>query len=107
MHDKEKNNQTKIRLKEVNLDKISDIFKILSDKTKLKIIIALLEQEICVHDLVDISESTQSNVSHALAKMKKLKILKDKKIGKHIFYQIYDSHIIELLNLVLTHSKEC
>lgn len=107
MHNHENNILIKNKLESANLDILIEFFKILSDKTKLKIIIALLNDKHCVHDLCEIVDSTQSNISHALAKMKVLNIVKEEKVGKHVFYEVFDEHIKSFLEIALTHMEVC
>jgi ArsR family transcriptional regulator len=107
MHNHELNTKLKEEINNIDLLKLTEIFKVLGDNTKLKILLALCDSKKCVHDLIDIVESSQSNISHALSKMKKYNILKEEKTGKHVFYDYYDDHIKELVSIAIHHIKEC
>jgi len=91
---------------ENELLQISNIFKALSDQTRVKILYALLEYEICVGEMVNILELQQSHVSHQLRVLKKYGIVDFKKDKKMSFYYIKDNYIKELLNTLLKEKKE-
>lgn len=83
------------------LVEISNIFKALSDPTRVKIVYALLEYQICVGEMVNLLEIPQSHVSHQLRILKKFGIVDFEKDKKMSFYYIKDEYIRELLNLIL------
>lgn len=85
---------------------ISDIFKALSDSSRLKIILALLSQELCVCDIVDIVNMSQSAVSHQLRTLRNSKLVKFRRDGKMIFYSIDDHHVENLIKQTLEHIRE-
>lgn len=73
--------------------KLADLFKALGDPTRVKIIYALLQNELCVHDLTVVLEMEQSAVSHQLRYLLNLRIVKRRKSGKTVFYSLDDNHI--------------
>lgn len=85
---------------------ISDIFKALSDSSRLKIILTLLNQELCVCDIVDIVNMSQSAVSHQLRTLRNAKLVKFRREGKMIFYSIDDHHVENLIKQTLEHIRE-
>ena len=76
---------------------IADLFKVLGDSSRVKILYYLLQQELCVCDLSVLVGSSQSAVSHQLRVLRNFKIVQGTKIGKQVIYKICDPHIKELL----------
>lgn len=66
-------------------DAAADIFKALGDATRVKMIYALMQQELCVHDLTQVLDMGQSAVSHQLRYLRNLRIVKRRKKGKSCF----------------------
>lgn len=85
---------------------VSEIFKALSDPTRLKIVLALSIEELCGYDLVKLLGITKSGVSHQLRILKNLRIVKYRKEGRHIFYSLDDEHIENLIKQTFIHAKE-
>ena len=88
-----------------DIAQIADIFKALSDPSRLKIVLALLNQEHCVCDIAAICGQTDSGVSHQLRLLRTLKIVKNRRSGKIIYYSIDDDHVISLINMSLHHVR--
>lgn len=88
------------------INKMSELFKVFGDLTRMKIITALLNNELCVGDIADITDSTQSAISHQLIVLKKAKLVKYKKNGKNIVYSLDDEHIYQIYNIVKNHIEE-
>lgn len=89
----------KVKEKLIDDDKIIDIaelFKVFADSTRIKIINALLENELCVCDITYLINSTQSAVSHQLRILKSSKLIKYRKVGKIVYYSIADNHVKEI-----------
>lgn len=84
---------------------LSDIFKALGDPTRVKLIYALLQSELCVHDLTVILGMGQSAVSHQLRYLRNLRVVKRRKAGKTVFYSIDDGHIEQIFTQTLQHVK--
>ncbi len=85
---------------------LADFFKVFSDSTRIKIINALLYQELCVCDIAAITNSTQSAISHQLKTLKQAKLVKYKKIGKIVYYSLDDNHIKEIFEKGCEHIDE-
>lgn len=75
------------------LVELAELFKALSEPSRLKIIQALLNRELCVCDLCDVLGMQQSAVSHQLRVLRNLRIVKRRKEGKMMYYSIDDQHI--------------
>jgi DNA-binding transcriptional ArsR family regulator len=84
---------------------MADIFKALSDPSRLKIVLALLNREHCVCDIAVICNQTDSAISHQLRILRTLKIVKNRRDGKMLYYTIDDDHVKKLINMSLDHVK--
>lgn len=99
----------KIKKSLINEDTIFDMaefFKVFGDSTRMKIISALLKDELCVGEIAMITNSTQSAISHQLRVLKQAKLVKYKKVGKTVYYSLDDDHIYQIYNLVKEHIEE-
>ncbi len=85
---------------------LSDLFKVLGDMTRVKLLSALLKSELCVCDLSEIIGMGQSAVSHQLRVLRAAKVVKYRREGKSIFYSMDDAHIKELFEVALCHISE-
>ena len=85
---------------------LSDFFKILGDSTRLQLLMALEQSELCVTDLAYLLNMTISAVSHQLKSLKTAKLVKIKKKKKSVFYSLDDDHIKKLLSVSLEHLRE-
>ncbi len=85
---------------------MADMFKLFSDSTRLRIICAILNSELCVCDLCELLNLTQSNVSHQLQLLRNSKLVKYRKEGKQVFYSLQDNHVEKIIRMALEHIKE-
>ena len=88
------------------LYELSDLFKLFGDSTRLSIIWALSESEMCVCDLCALLAMKQPAVSHQLKNLKQSRIVKARRDGKIVYYRLEDEHIRILLNLGMEHTQE-
>ena len=91
---------------EAHLDELADIFKLFGDGTRLRILWALSESEMCVCDICALLQMKQPAVSHQLKNLKQARIVKSRRDGKVIYYSLDDDHIRKLLNLGMEHIQE-
>jgi len=89
-----------------HLLQLADTFKLLGDPTRLKIIMALTEEELCVCDLASLLGVTRSAVSHQLRLLRNLRLVKFRRAGKIVYYSIDDEHISKLIKAGLEHVRE-
>ena len=82
---------------------IAEVFKVFGDTTRMKIISALLEAELCVGDIAEITNSTQSAISHQLRVLKQAKLVKFRKEGKIVYYSLDDEHVSEMYEMAKRH----
>jgi ArsR family transcriptional regulator len=90
----------------VALYELADLFKLFGDSTRLGIIWALSESEMCVCDLCALLKMKQPAVSHQLKNLKQTRIVKARREGKVIYYSLDDEHIRKLLNFGMEHVSE-
>lgn len=106
--EKEKVTTIKNRMKpDQFFHELAETFKALSDPTRAKIIFALChENELCVHDIAAIIETTNSAISHQLRILRNMKLVKYNKVGKVAFYSLDDIHINNLFAEGLRHMED-
>ena len=85
-------------IKEVDALKLSEVFKVLGDPTRIKIIYALTKCDLCVCDIAETISMTQSAVSHQLRLLRSMRVVKYRKEGKSVFYSLDDEHILQLFS---------
>lgn len=85
---------------------LAEFFKVFADSTRMKIIYALLNKELCVGDIANIVNTTQSAISHQLRILKQAKLVKFKKEGKLVYYSLDDEHIREIVMKGRNHIEE-
>ena len=93
-------------LRENEIDDLATIFKIFSDNTRLKIMCAIMEKELCVYDLCELLSLTQSNVSHQLQILRINKLVRYRKEGKQVYYTVKDDHVKKIISIALEHIRE-
>ncbi|MGC8955239.1 MAG: ArsR/SmtB family transcription factor [Fervidobacterium sp.] len=84
---------------------LSEFFTLLSEPTRLKIILQLIDSEKSVSQLVDTLQMSQSSVSHQLRILRQGRIVKFRKIGKNVFYSIDDEHVESIIKQAAEHLK--
>jgi ArsR family transcriptional regulator len=85
---------------------LTETFQVLSDQTRLRIVLALIKQELCVLDIAAVLGISESAVSHQLRLLKTLRLVKQRKDGKMVFYSLDDGHIEDLIQVALHHTSE-
>ena len=84
-------------------NKVSIFFKTVGDETRLKILYALDNNEMCVCDIAVLLNTTKSNVSHQLKLLKDNGLVKSRKCGKEVFYMLDDLHVSNVVEVATTH----
>ena len=84
----------------------SDFFKAISDKTRLRILTALVSAELCVCDIATLLGMSQSAISHQLRFLKQARLVKSRKNGKTVYYALCDDHIQTILAQGIAHVQE-
>lgn len=78
---------------EEELYDLAELFKVFGDSTRIRILFVLFEAEVCVCDLAQALQMTQSAISHQLKILKQSKLVKSRREGKSVFYSLADSHV--------------
>jgi len=89
------------------LSETADVFSLLGDYTRIRILQALSTTELCVCDLAAILEATSSAVSHQLRLLRAKGIVKYRREGKVVYYSLADEHVHQLLTQMIQHIEEC
>ena len=97
----------KRRPDEAVLSEVAEIFKLLGDPTRVKILQALSVTELCVCDLAALLEMTSSAISHQLRLLRARGIVRFRKDGKIVYYSLDDNHVQTLVDVSLRHAEEC
>lgn len=85
---------------------LADLFRIFADSSRIKILYALYESELCVGAITQALGMTQSAVSHQLRALKQAKLVKNRREGKTIFYSLADDHVVTILAQGMEHITE-
>ena len=85
---------------------LAELFKVFGDSTRIKILYALFEAELCVCDIAQLLGLTQSAVSHQLRVLKAGRLVKPRKEGKTVFYSLADDHVRTLIAQGMDHINE-
>ena len=88
------------------LYELSDFFKVMGDSTRIQLLWALEESELCVNDLTYLLNMTKSAVSHQLKVLRTAKLVRPTKKGKNVFYALDDEHVKHILEKALEHVLE-
>ena len=88
---------------ELILLKLSEVFKIIADPTRINILCCLDGQEMCVCDIANALNISKSLVSHQLAVLRKNEIVKSRRSGKEVYYTLDDEHISKLYEIGVEH----
>lgn len=86
--------------------KLSELFKMFADPTRIKLLNALYISEMCVCDIAACLNMTHSAISHQLRLLKMYNLVKSRKEGKVVYYSLADSHVTDILSIGLEHTNE-
>ncbi|HIZ57354.1 MAG TPA: metalloregulator ArsR/SmtB family transcription factor [Candidatus Faecalibacterium gallistercoris] len=88
------------------LYELADLFRVFGDSTRIKILYALHDQELCVQDIASQVGLSQSAVSHQLRVLKDSKLVRFRRDGKTVYYALDDDHVRSILSLGMEHIEE-
>lgn len=91
---------------ETQLYDLAELFKVFGDSTRIRILFVLFEAEVCVCDLAQALNMTQSAISHQLKILKQNKLVKSRREGKSIFYSLADDHVRTIIAQGCEHIEE-
>jgi ArsR family transcriptional regulator len=89
-----------------NLDSLGEFFKVFTDTSRLKILYALGAGELCVFDLSVTIGASGSSVSHHLAALKRVRLVKGRRDGRVIYYSLDDDHVKSIIRYAREHLEE-
>ena len=81
---------------------LAELFKVFGDSTRIRILFVLFEKDVCVCDLAETLNMTQSAISHQL----KNKLVKGRREGKSVFYSLADDHVRTIIEQGIDHIAE-
>lgn len=85
---------------------LAELFKVFGDSTRIRILFVLFEAEVCVCDIADTLNMTQSAISHQLKILKQSKLVKSRREGKSVFYSLADGHVRTIIAQGRDHIEE-
>ena len=88
------------------LNALAELLKIFGEATRIRILYALTETEMCVCELAEVLEMTQSAISHQLRILKQAKLVRSRRTGKTVFYALADAHVRSILCAGMEHVEE-
>ena len=88
------------------IEELAELFKVFGDSTRIRIMLELLREELCVGDLAEILSMTQSAISHQLRILKQNKLVKARREGKSVFYSLADDHVRTIIGQGREHIEE-
>lgn len=86
-----------------DVEKICAVFRVLADPTRMGVLTALMQGEMCVYHLAEVTDSTVSSISHHLRILRDNNIVKAKRYGKNVEYSIADEHIHKIVRMGIDH----
>ena len=92
--------------REEQLYDLAELFKVFGDTTRIRILYALFEAELCVCDMARLLSMTQSAVSHQLRVLKSARLVKPRREGKTVFYALADDHVRRIIAQGMEHVEE-
>ena len=105
-HDKKIHELKKMMPDEDKLYDLAELFKCFGDSTRIRILFALFESEMCVCDIADTLNMTQSAVSHQLKILKQAKLIDFRREGKSVIYKLADVHVSSIIAQGIEHILE-
>jgi len=91
---------------ETTIQRLAETFRVLGDPTRVKILFALAQEELCVCDIANLLGTTNSAVSHQLRVLRNMRLVRYRKEGKMAYYALDDDHIRHLFDEGLNHVEE-
>ncbi len=91
---------------ELEMADMAELFKVFGDSTRIRILYALFEAELCVCDIAELLNMTQPAISYQLKVLKQAKLVKNRRDGKTIFYSLADEHVKIIIGMAKQHLEE-
>ena len=91
---------------EESLYDLAELFKVFGDTTRIRILYVLFEAEMCVCDIAEVLNMTQSAISHQLRVLKQARLVRNRREGKQIYYSLADDHVRTIIGQGMDHISE-
>lgn len=91
---------------EETLYDLAELFKVFGDSTRIRILYVLFEAEVCVCDIAEVLNMSQSAISHQLRVLKQSRLVRSRREGKTIYYSLADDHVRTIINQGMEHIEE-
>ena len=91
---------------EERLYDLAELFKVFGDTTRIRILYVLFEAEMCVCDIAELLNMTQSAISHQLRVLKQARLVRSRREGKTVFYALDDEHVRTIIGQGMEHIEE-
>lgn len=91
---------------EETINRLAEVFKVFGDNTRIRILWALFEKELCVQDIAAAAEMSQSAISHQLRILKNARLIKARREKQHAYYSLDDDHVKRIIEQVMIHVNE-
>lgn len=95
--------EQKLRRMLLDVTGLSELFRVLADETRTKILYLLSEQELCVCDLAYLLDMSLPAVSHHLRLLKVMRLVRHRRDGKQVYYTLDDEHVLSLIRVAREH----
>jgi DNA-binding transcriptional ArsR family regulator len=93
-------------LEAADVNDLTEIFRVLGDPTRVRILDVLSRSEVCVQDLANALRLSESAVSHQLRLLRSARIVRARRAGRNVFYALDDHHVLALFEQGLRHAQE-
>ncbi|MBR2577353.1 MAG: winged helix-turn-helix transcriptional regulator [Erysipelotrichaceae bacterium] len=93
-------------IKEKSIYDLAELFKVFGDSTRIRILLALYDNELSVNDIAATLNMSQSAISHQLKNLKVSKLIKNRRDGKTVYYALDDDHVYHIIEQGLEHVEE-
>lgn len=91
---------------EESLYDLAELFKVFGDTTRIRILYVLFEAEMCVCDVAEVLNMTQSAISHQLKVLKQARLVRGRRLGKQVYYSLADDHVRTIIGQGMDHIRE-
>ncbi|MCS7082944.1 MAG: metalloregulator ArsR/SmtB family transcription factor [Bacteroidota bacterium] len=88
------------------MEEMAGLLEAMGDRTRLKLLLSLLERELCVHELALLTGLSVSAVSHQLRRLRDLRLVRPRRQGRVVYYRLEDEHVGDVIRIVRAHAEE-
>ncbi len=88
-----------------DITSLAELFKAMGDETRCKIVCALMHEQLCVCEIARVVDSSISNISHHLRKLRAQRLVRSQRQGQRVIYSLDDAHVMTLIGEGIEHTK--